>query len=677
MTVDDDRNNDKNNDRNYDRIVSSDVPFGAVSYNSQILFTTAVKDVESCLLLLYKKDVEEAVASIQMERIAGNVFQILVDNKNINADYYMYKTGETEFADPYAKLLAGRERFGCVPSDDKKVLVKGYIENQSFDWEGDKSIYYRWSDTILYKLHVRGYTKTADIPLKHRGTYLGIADMSGYFNELGVNTLLLMPCVEFDEIMEMDSESFGKPEGFGKSEGFGKPERFEKPESSIKAKNFADPKDFIEQVNIEDEKNCKINYWGYAKHYNYFAPKASYAVKPDKASIEFKHMVKTLHIHNISVIMEMEFDKGISIKHIIDCLKYWAFEYHIDGFKINITNAAILEEPWIADKKLILPDFSDELIRYDAGKEQKRLAIYNDGFMYAARMFLKGDDYKTEAFTDKTSKGESGIGIINYITDHNGFTLMDLYSYEHKHNEDNGEENRDGRVFNFSWNCGVEGISRKKDVTNLRLKMRKNAIASILLSQGTPMIYAGDEFGNSQKGNNNAYCQDNPIGWIDWKAKKNNEELLSFTKQLILLRMRYTMLHYPVMLRKMDYISCGYPDITFHGRKAWYPDYAGLSKALGVLLCGRYAKLVTKNEEEDIYIVYNMHWEPHIFDLPSMNTELEWKMVLTTEGNDQRITSACKSHNTRIKTDKKMIKQYMIAPRSIAVFISKLNDNFG
>lgn len=638
----------KTNDIKLNNILISDNPFGVINNEDMLLFTVSVPYADECSLKLYRSKSEEAVANIPMNRIMGNVFQVSVNNQKYKADSYLYQSKGKEFIDPYAKKIIGREKYGQFRYRDEKSRIRGSWEIDSFDWDKDVPVFYRWADTILYKLHVRGFTKLSDISAKHRGTYLGIIDKVKYLKDLGITSLLLMPCVEFDEIIYENESIFGKPN------------------------NIIIDKENDKAENLPD---FKINYWGYTDKYNYFAPKASYASKPAEASYEFKHMVKVLHQNGIEVLMEMEFKTSITQRQMIDCLKYWADEYHIDGFKINtevISEALLQDDPWISEKKLITADQRDCFRGYEAGyKHNTRLASYNQNFLNDVRMFIKGDENKINSFIVRTSKGVTDAGVINFITDNNGYTLMDLFSYESKHNEDNREENRDGTDYNFSWNCGVEGKTKRKDIIALRLKMRKNAIAALLLSQGTPMIYSGDEFGNSQNGNNNAYCQDNPVGWIDWKAKKGQEEFFKFINQLILIRKTYTMLHYPTELRKMDYISCGCPDITFHGRKAWYLDYSGQNRALGIMICGKYAKLVKDKEEEDIYILYNMHWEPHIFDLPSMTSDTRWELIISTEEMGKGITSVWNKNNKNKESVKSEVRQYMIAPRSVTVFINR------
>ena len=201
------------------------------------------------------------------------------------------------------------------------------------------------------------------------------------------------------------------------------------------------------------------------------------------------------------------------------------------------------------------------------------------------------------------------MGVINYLTNYEGLTLMDLVSYERKHNEENGENNRDGFENDFSWNCGQEGPCKKKAVVRLRKKQIKNALTMLFLSQGSPLIFMGDEFGNSQKGNNNPYCQDNEITWLNWNNLNANRDIFDFTKNLIAFRKAHGVLHQPAPLRMMDYKMCGYPDMSYHGELPWKPDTSAYSRQLGILYCGRYGASTKETEEEFLFITYNMHWE--------------------------------------------------------------------
>ena len=290
--------------------------------------------------------------------------------------------------------------------------------------------------------------------------------------------------------------------------------------------------------------------------------------------------------------------------------------------------------------------------------QYRNLAEYNDGFLTDVRRFIKSDEEQVQKLVYRYKKNPSQCAVINYLADQNGFTLADLYSYDVKHNEDNAENNHDGTDYNYSWNCGVEGKTSKKAINELRYKMIRNALAVLFLSQGTPMIQAGDEFGNSQQGNNNAYCQDNEIGWVDWKQNKSNSALFEFCKKIIHLRKSHPVFHNSIELKGMDYIACGYPDLSFHGKKAWYPDYTNYSRLIAFMLNGEYAVINSKRKDFTCFVICNMHWEAQEFDLPDVGKVTEWLLVFTTEEGFY-------------EEDKVYKKSMMVKPRTIALLIER------
>ena len=342
----------------------------------------------------------------------------------------------------------------------------------------------------------------------------------------------------------------------------------------------------------EEELPKRLNYWGYTKAFH-FAPKRAYAATKDPVR-EFKDMVKTMHRLGIEVLMEFYFPEGCSPRYITECLQYWVQEYHVDGFHVRgvqgICNL-MATDPLFADTKLLNIYFPVEEIYGKKNLPKKRMvAECNDGFMIDVRRFLKGDEESLKAFAERMRRNPKGSGLINYIASHDGFTLCDLVSYEERHNEDNGEQNRDGRVQNYSWNCGEEGKSRKKKILELRNRQMKNAWCMLLLSAGTPMILAGDEFCNSQLGNNNPYCLDNEISWLDWKGyKSGNSEMFRFVKNLIAFRKKHKILHMGQELSMTDSLSCGFPGISYHSSSAWYGELDGQNRKIGVMYCGKYA----------------------------------------------------------------------------------------
>ncbi len=263
-------------------------------------------------------------------------------------------------------------------------------------------------------------------------------------------------------------------------------------------------------------------------------------------------------------------------------------------------------------------------------------------------------------------RNEPGYGVINYMANTNGFTMMDMVTYDRKHNEANGEDGRDGTDYNYSWNCGVEGPSRKKKIVDMRKQQIRNAMLFLFLSQGTPLLLAGDEYGNSKSGNNNSYCQDNEISWINWNQTKTNEDILDFTRHAIAFRKAHPMLCGKQALRAADYKACGYPDISYHGVKAWYPEFENFRRQLGILYCGSYAKREDGSQDDFIFVLYNMHWDRHTFGLPNLPKNFRWHVAADTAKAD--VNGFYETGAEPILEDQKV---YLVEGRSIAVLLGK------
>lgn len=623
-----------------------------------VQFAIALPDTNSCTLHIYKKGHTRKAASIVLTeeyKIGGAFFVVLTgmktgsDNRSIaeilQNDYeYTYEADGREFVDPYAYQIQGRHVWGRALSESEKKLVRGGFSLDGFDWESDTPLRIPLHEMILYQMHVRGFTKHVSSKVKKKGTYAGVIEKIPYLQELGINGVMLLPCYEFDEVIYL-----------AKYEGAFKP---------------AEEK--------EEEPPVKLNYWGYGASDTsyYFAPKASYAADKNHADREFKEMVKALHAAGIEVIMDIYFGQGTNLFLMTECLRHWVLHYHIDGFRVNqevMPPYAIASDPILCNVKLLTANWDTKMLEKNKllGRHA-HLAEYNDGFMNDARRYLKGDEAKVESFVSRMKRNPKQCGVINYITHVNGFTMMDMVSYDVKHNESNGEHNMDGTDYNYSWNCGIEGKSRKKAIVQKRKIQIRNAFFMLLASQGTPMILAGDEFGNSQEGNNNPYCQDNAITWLNWNQTKQNEDILEYVKELIRFRKAHPILHMEEGLKMMDYLSCGVPDLSIHGTKAWYADYSPYNRMLGVLLCGKYAKLPDGAEDKDIFIAYNMHWDSQSFDLPNIAEDKQWNLYLDTYENAfHEIVPKPKTKKKKGKSvSLEQRKRTIVPPRSIVVYIS-------
>lgn len=350
------------------------------------------------------------------------------------------------------------------------------------------------------------------------------------------------------------------------------------------------------------------NYWGYGPAY-YFAPKSAYAASGD-GERELKDMVKACHKEGIEVVLEMPFTGDTSKQLMEECLRYYCLEYHIDGFLLN---------PYVAPMDAI---HTDPILKHT------KILVHDTGFQTVMRRFLKGDEGMVRDVMYWLRHQSETKEILNMITGQTGFTLRDLVSYDGKHNEANGEQNQDGPDYNYSWNCGAEGPSRKKAVTELRKNQTRNAFFLLLLAQGTPCILAGDEFGNTQKGNNNVYCQDNPVGWLDWSGLEKHPELHDFVKELIAFRKKHPVFWPEKEMTGMTYSKKGVPDVSYHGENAWRVPLEVSSRQLGVYYSGTDR---TGEGDEDCFVAYNMHWLEHTFALPALPRGKKWYRIASTQ----------------------------------------------
>lgn len=363
----------------------------------------------------------------------------------------------------------------------------------------------------------------------------------------------------------------------------------------------------IQCMPVYDFEECMQyrNYWGYGPAYC-FAPKSSYAASED-AVRELKDMVKACHQAGIEVVLEMPFTEEVSKQMMEECLRYYMIEYHIDGFILN---------PQIAPMTAI---YADPILK------KTKIMVHQIDFQTVMRRFLKGDEGMVESVMYWLKHISGKDGIFNCIANQNGFTLQDMVSYDRKHNEMNGEHNQDGPEYNYSWNCGAEGPTRKRAIMGLRNRQMRNAFFLLLLAQGTPCILAGDEFGNSQKGNNNVYCQDNPVGWTDWSRLEKNQELHDFVKKLIGIRKAHPVFWPREEMCGIDQMSCGVPDVSYHGENAWRAPSEVFSRQLGVYYSGAVVG------GEDCFVAYNMHWIEHSFALPALSRKKKWYKIASTE----------------------------------------------
>ncbi len=566
---------------------------GATVIGEAVNFAITAKVGSNCEVVLYEKGKKEEAFRIPFEnaQVIGNVYAMSVMGIDYKSYEYNFAINGEILTDRYAKALSGKKQWGSIGEN-----LRGIIISDDYEWQQDAPLNIPFDETILYRMHVRGFTKHSSSKVRHKGTYLGIVDKIPYLKELGVTMIELMPAYEFIEI---------------------------KKESATSMRG---------QFDIEAPV---LNYWGYTDGYM-FAPKAAYAYSENPGSEveEFKYMVRELHKNGIEISMEFFFPHGANPKRILDCLHYWVMEYHIDGIHVNCEEAVmrmIETDNLLCTTKIFTYSFSHNTDFYSTKNETRNLANFNDDFMICARKFLKGDEDMLNTMSYKIKANPPGAAVVNYIANHNTFTLYDMVTYERKYNEANGENNKDGAVYNYSWNCGTEGNTRKRKIMDLRKRQIKNALCLVLLSQGVPMIYAGDEMCNSQRGNNNPYCLDNEISWTNWNSNAMAKEIFAFTKMLIDFRKGHKILHLSEETRQMDYKSYGLPDMSYHGTKAWYADFSHFNRHFSAMYCGKYALIEGKQEEADVYVAYNMYWEPQQFGVPSARNKKKWKLVFSTD----------------------------------------------
>lgn len=616
-------------------------PLGATICQKGIQFATIAEPGEVCSLLLYKKGCSEPEVTIQFpeEGKYGDIRSLYIEGIDGKKYEYNYQIGNRIVHDSYGTLFTGREKWGTAGLEEPHNM-RARMDKKEFLWEGDAPLQLPLEEIVSYKLHVRGFTRHTSSKVKSKGTFHGIIEKIPYLKELGVNQVELMPVYEFSEAV--------------------KKETVRQQNGSLQMQPATGGERMGDPFQNAEETEQRINYWGYENAW-YFAPKSSYSAGRD-ASFEFKTLVKALHKNGIEVILEFFFPREITPIYMLDCIRYWVEEYHIDGIHINQSAAVwsvLGRDPMLSQLKIYSEGFQvDEIYQDDYRSQElprKRLAEYNDGFQITLRKFLKGDEGMLAQVAEYLKQYAPKVGYINYLANHNGFSMMDLVSYEKKHNELNGERNQDGSDYNYSWNCGVEGPSRKKKVSELRYKQLKNAWLMLVLAQGTPLIYHGDEMGKTKKGNNNTYCQDNELSWVNWNDIEKNRKIFDFVKKSIEFRRIHGVFHQK-QIRLMDYKSLGWPDVSYHGEKAWYPQFEYYSRNIGIMYCGAYA------EDQSFYVAYNMHWEPRQFALPCPEKGERWQVVI----DSSKETSFLEGEEGYLEEQ----KMYLCEGRTIAVLMA-------
>ncbi|MCR5235407.1 MAG: hypothetical protein K6E53_16110 [Lachnospiraceae bacterium] len=575
----------------------SSYPIGAKSKGSGVQFCITYREDSRVTLKVFDKS-GKTLYSVNMNdyRICGNVCSVFIDNLEAQSVCYNYIIDGQTVRDAYAMSIRGKRKWG--ERRNKTEYCRVY--DASFDWEGDRPLRLPFNRVIGYMMHVRGFTKHISSGVKGRGTFRGIIEKIPYLKGLGISQVELMPAYDFEECESIKSYRAEGLDENGKATG----------------------------------SENRINYWGF-KAGSYFVPKPQYSYSDDSVT-EFKEMVKALHAAGIELVMQLYFPAEINRNLVTDCLRFWVREYHIDGFHIfgsNLPMDIIATDPLLTDTKMYYERYDTERIfASDQYCFNRFLAEYNQDYMIDMRRFLKSDEDMLNSFLYRQRRNPPRIKTINHITSFDGFTLNDLVSYDYKHNEDNGEDNKDGTGYNYSWNCGCEGRTRKSAILKLRMKQLKNAFCLLMFSQGMPMIMAGDEFMNSQNGNNNPYCQDNETTWLNWNMNQRCRELHDFVRELIALRRAHGILRMEKEATLLDSRSCGFPDISYHAEMAWYPQMEPHIRHVGTMLCGDYVD--SDIPDDYFYIATNMHWEEHSFALPKLPSNMTWSYCMDTDISD-------------------------------------------
>jgi isoamylase len=662
-------------------------PFGATLVPGGVNFSIFSRHANYCALALFEKGQSQPMVEIPFRGMfqkaetaepvwgefrIGHVFAITVfdlDYENLEYGFRMDgpypkvergQPGTHRFdpshilMDPYAKAIGGRDVWGEIPDWNEPYQHRARVVYDDFDWEGDRPLEIPMEDLVIYEMHVRSFTRHPSSGVKQPGTFAAFREKIPYLKELGVNCVELMPIFEFDEF------EHSRPN----------------PETG----------------------EMLMNYWGYST-VGFFAPKAGYASTGKMrdgtmVADELKTLVKELHQNGIEVMLDVVFNhtaegnehgptiswRGVDnatyymmtpegyyfnfsgtgntlncnnpiVRNmVLEALRYWASEYHIDGFRFDL--AAILgRDPWgapLANPPLLETLAFDPVLgkckliaeAWDAGGLYQvgsfpaygRWAEWNGKYRDSIRKFLKGDGsvgdmaQRIQGSPDLYA-GRGPTASINFITCHDGFTLADLVSYNGKHNEANGENNNDGANDNNSWNCGWEGPTDAPEINALRYRQMKNAVAMLMVSQGVPMILMGDEIGRTKGGNNNTYCHDNELNWLDWSLLETNAELFRFFKYCIAFRHAHPVLRNKDHFANHDYVGCGYADISWHGTQTWNADWSG--NTLAFLLSGEHAKGGT-SDDNYIYVAMNMHWDALPFGVPRLPDGKNWHVFANT-----------------------------------------------
>ena len=670
-------------------------PYGATMVgNGGINFSVHSKDATSCSLVLYHRGDREPFVTIPYpeEFRIGNVYSMIVYDLNYEELEYGYKMDgpwdparglrfdkEKVLLDPYAHVVNGREIWGQETYPGDSFSIRGCVAPNDYSWEGDKPLEIPMRDLVIYEAHVRGFTKDPSSGVNYKGSYSGLIKKIPYLKELGINCIELLPVFEFDELENThtyEGKTLYNYWGYSTVNFYSPKEGYARSAlNDLASEEFKYLIKKMHQAGIEVILDVVFNHTAEG---NELGPTISfrgidnrtyYLLSPEGEYLNYSGCGNTINCNN-----------AVTRGFIRNCLRYWVAEYHIDGFRFDLAailsrdtegnpmvNPPLLEslaQDVILGKCKLIAEAWDAAGLYQVGRfpAWHRWAEWNGRYRDCLRGFLKSGAecgpeliQRIQGSPDLYSTRGSDASV-NFITCHDGFTLCDLVSYNEKHNEANGEGNQDGSNDNISWNCGVEGETDDPEIISLRKRQIKNAAALLLLSRGVPMLLAGDEFMNTQYGNNNAYCQDNEISWLNWDNLTEHADIFAFFKKMIAFR------HAHPVLRRNDYHMgqnlSGYPELSFHGTRPWDMDTESPFLCFGFLYAEPAAEFGTE-QDTFIYCAVNAFWEEKEFGLPLIPQGKEWEIVAYTGDPEDR------------RAGERVPDKVVLMPRSLMVLVGR------
>ncbi len=658
---------------------------GATAIPCGVNFTVTSRGATSIELLLFKRQAEEpyAVLPFPEHYRIGNVYSMIVFGLEIGEFEYAYRVDgpynpskgllfdRTKYLlDPYARAVTGQSRWAEPNPHGQHYRAR--VVRDSFDWGNIRSPLIPMEDLVIYELHVRGFTRDPSSGVEHPGTFAGLMEKLPYLQELGVNAIELMPIFEFDEMLDYRSANgealynywgYNPVSFFAPNSSYASSLEFNREGTELKRLIRACKQRGIEvYLDVVFNHTAEGNESGPFFSFKGLDNNVYYLLTPDGRYQNFSGCGNSLNC-NHPIVHQM----------IVDCLRYWVTTYRVDGFRFDLASIlgrgetgsplneppllqALAFDPVLADVKLIAEAWdAGGLYQVGTFPAWNRWAEWNGRYRDDLRRYLKGDHGMAHSAALRIM-GSRDIyadsrknASVNFITCHDGFTLYDLFAYNQKHNEKNGWNNTDGSDDNNSWNCGVEGETDDEAVNTLRRRMARNAFALLMCSRGIPMFLAGDEFGNTQFGNNNAYCQDNVTSWLDWSRLEKNRSTFRFFQSMIRFRKEHRILR-----ANLSNGACGFPDVSFHGITPWKSRFDDFDHYVGVLFAG----WEQQGGDQLIYVASNAYWEPLQIELPRLPDGLGWHLAVDTWYEEPQTYGPVGG-------------RFTIRPRSVMVFFGK------